>query len=75
MSYSLKKHSQWKIGVAFSALLPLFGILSQSENETEPCYTEFFNSLARFFLISNNCMVLKFKARFFILLIHLRNGI
>jgi two-component system LytT family sensor kinase len=35
MSYSLKKHSQWKIGVAFSALLPLFGILNQSENETD----------------------------------------
>lgn len=33
MNYLKKNINNWKIGVAFSALLPLFGILSQSENQ------------------------------------------
>jgi two-component system LytT family sensor kinase len=35
MKRRLGRTNNWKIGVAFSALLPLFGILSQSENETD----------------------------------------
>ncbi|WP_347839949.1 histidine kinase [uncultured Draconibacterium sp.] len=35
MKHRLRETNNWKIGVAFSALLPLFGILSQSENETD----------------------------------------
>ena len=34
MKYRNKTNNNWKIGVAFSTLLPLFGILSQSENQT-----------------------------------------
>lgn len=35
MSFIKKYVNNWKIGVAFSALLPLFGILNQSENQTD----------------------------------------
>jgi sensor histidine kinase YesM len=35
MKRRLGRTNNWKIGVAFSALLPLFGILNQSENETD----------------------------------------
>jgi sensor histidine kinase YesM len=35
MGNSFKKNSQWKIAIAFSSLLPLFGVLSQTENQTD----------------------------------------
>ncbi|PWD97615.1 sensor histidine kinase [Marinilabilia rubra] len=38
----IKKHvNNWKVGVAFSALLPLFAILNQSENQTAPFIESF----------------------------------
>jgi sensor histidine kinase YesM len=33
MKYRLKNINNWKIGIAFSALLPFFGILNQPENQ------------------------------------------
>jgi sensor histidine kinase YesM len=35
MSHRFKKNSHWKIAIAFSALLPLFGILNNTENNTD----------------------------------------
>jgi sensor histidine kinase YesM len=34
MKDRIKINNNWKIGIVFSALLPLFGILNQSENQT-----------------------------------------
>jgi two-component system LytT family sensor kinase len=35
MKYRLKNINNWKIGIAFSALLPFFGVLNQPENQLE----------------------------------------
>jgi sensor histidine kinase YesM len=44
MKHRLIKTNNWKIGVAFSTLLPLFGILNQSENKTELVLESFFTA-------------------------------
>jgi sensor histidine kinase YesM len=52
MKYKLKNINNWKIGVAFSALLPLFAILNQSENPTGPVIKSFITAwLVSFFFL------------------------
>jgi len=44
MNYLKKNINNWKIGVAFSALFPLFSIFSQSENQTDLVIKSFFTA-------------------------------
>jgi sensor histidine kinase YesM len=44
MKHRLGRTNNWKIGVAFSALLPLFGILNQFENQTDLIAKSFFTA-------------------------------